>query len=127
MSNILGWPNVDTVVSPIRRDLSDILISRPFIPAKHDPEGFYFDDWKPNLPVKSGALTCDLFRHQATEQTFNLEVLFPKAGDVKGSVLCRVQAENLTKPVEARISVSRIIEYFDLTEVAEELVDAVGA
>lgn len=104
---------------------ANFTVQPTFIPTTHDPEGFYYDQWESDLPVKFGALTCDLFRHQGSEQTFDVEVLFPKEGDVKGAILCRVQAENLTKPVEVRISVSRTVEYFDLANIAENLVNAI--
>ena len=105
-------------------NLSNLSIPRPFIPPKHDPEGFYFDEWTLETPIKAGALVCDLFRHQGSEELFDVEVFFPKDGTIKAAVLCRVQAENLTQPVEMRISVSRTVKQFDLTKLAEELVEA---
>ncbi len=94
----MGLSHLDAIVPHTTHDFSDILVKRPFVPPKHDPEGFYFDDWEPEIAVKSGALTCDLFRHQGTEEFFVVEVVLPHEGDVSGAIFCRVQAENLTKP-----------------------------
>lgn len=119
-------PSYASVLSPDRyAHLEAITPSLPHIP-KHDPEGFYFDEWPEGRPVRSGGLTCDLFRHQGEAEIFDVEVLFPEDGDVTGSVLCRVQAENLTKPVELRISVSRTVETFDVMDLAEEMVEVLS-
>jgi len=117
-------PSLQNFVGEDRRAYLDAIIPRiPHLP-KHDPEEFYFDDWPEGRPVRSGGFTCDLFRHQGEPEFFDVELLLPKEGDVTGAVLCRVQAENLTKPVELRISVSRTIEKFDLMDVAEDMINA---
>lgn len=119
-------PSYASILSPDRyAHLEAIKPRLPHIP-KHDPEGFYFDEWPEGRPVRSGGLTCDLFRHQGEAEIFDVEVLFPEDGDVTGSVLCRVQAENLTEPVQLRVSVSRTIETFDLMNVAEGMVEALA-
>ena len=105
-----------------RTHLTDAILRDPLLPLKHDPEAFYYLDWPSDRPVKTGEYTCDLYRHQESEELFKVEVVFPKDGDVKGAVSCRVQAENLTKPVEFHIPVSRLIENFELTELAKKLV-----
>ena len=79
-----------------------------------------------DLPVRAGSFTCDLFRHQSDLELFDVEILFPKDGNVTGAILCRVQAENLTKPIDLRIPVSRTIEEFDLLEIAGNMIDALG-
>lgn len=123
MHGLIDQPDIGVLSHMPERNLTNMLISRPFIPPRHNPEGFYFDEWRPDVPVKTGSLVCDLFRHQGSEETFEVEVLFPKDGTVRAAVLCRVQAENLTKPVEMRIPVSRTIEHFDLTNIAQKLVE----
>lgn len=104
----------------------DTITHRPPHLPKHDPEGFYFDDWPMDLPVRAGSFICDLFRHQSDLELFDVEILFPKDGNVTGAILCRVQAENLTKPIDLRIPVSRTIEDFDLLEIAGNMIDALG-
>jgi len=90
---------------------------------EHDPEKFYFDTWKANIPVAAGALTCDLWRHQRGSEAIEFEVVFTKDGDTRGAVLCTVHAENLTKPVYSRIPVSRIIEEFSPIDSANKMVE----
>jgi hypothetical protein len=104
------------------RDYLSPSIIYPFVPPKHEPEAFYADDWDRNKPSKRGAYVCDLFRHRGDEETFDLEILFPDEGETKGLVICSVHAENLTDPVELRISVGRLIVEVDLTQQAEMLV-----
>lgn len=89
---------------------------------KHDPEGFYAQNWMRGELVRSGAYVCDLFRHLSAEELFEVNVLFPEEGDVTGVVICTVHAENLTEPVEMKIPVSRTIEEVDFTEIATDLV-----
>ena len=94
--------------------------------AKHDKEAFYDDDWPTDEAVVSGAMTCDLYRHQNGEERFEVDVLFPPDGDVSGAVVCTVHAENLTEPVSVRIPVSRCIEEYSVFEQAQALVDGCG-
>ena len=75
------------------------------------------------MPVKRGALTCELFRHKRGDELFEVNVLFPDDGDVTGAVRCTVEAENLTKPVELLTPVSRTIETYSLAATAEALVE----
>lgn len=99
---------------------------RPPMSKKDNPEEFYYDQWPPRTPVKSGALTCELFRHQRGDELFEVNVLFPDDGDVTGAVRCTVEAENLTKPVELLTHVSRTIETYSLAAIAEEMVERCG-
>lgn len=101
-------------------------IRMPLLPEKHDPEGFYYERWPKGKPTKRGALTCDLFRHQRGEEVFEIDVLFPDDGDVTGAVRCTVEAENLTKPAELLVPVSRKIEAYSLMVIAGDMVENCG-
>lgn len=101
-------------------------IRMPPMPEIHNPERFYYDRWPKGKPTKRGALTCDLFRHQRGEQLFEIDVLFPDDGDVTGAVRCTVEAENLTKPVELLIPVSRKVKAYSLIAIADEMVERCG-
>lgn len=101
-------------------------IRPPSMPEKDNPEEFYYDRWPPRKPTKRGALTCELFRHQGGEELFEVDVLFPDDGDVTGAVRCTVEAENLTKPAELLIPVSRRIETYSLADIAKEMVECCG-
>lgn len=104
----------------------DPALTQSLVPPKHNPEAFYFDDWPPGIVVKTGALTCGLFRHQDQEELFWVEVVFPPEGNTSGAVHCKVQAENLTEPVTLTIPVSRRIEHVDLLAAAEKIVADCG-
>ncbi len=94
----------------------------PYRPPPHDPEAFYFDHWPPGVPVRTGALTCDLFRHRNATEAFEVTVILPEEGDAAGSVLCTVHAKNLTKPETLRVPVRRTVKRFNLAEIAEAMV-----
>lgn len=108
------------VFEPVMRPPIDL---RQFHPPKHDPEAFYFDGWKAGVPVRNGALTCDLWRHQQDTEEFEYEVVFTKDGAANGAVLCTIHAENLTEPASLRIPVSRTIEEFSVLDEALSMVD----
>ena len=110
----------------VGRSMDMVPAYKTLLHSKHDKEAFYYDDWPPEVPVKSGALTCDLYRHRNGEELFELEVLFPEDGDVRGAAVCTVHAENLTEPVSLRISLSRSIEEYSLLEKARALVESCG-
>lgn len=115
----------DPTVGQVSHHIEPLHLPRPFIPPKHDPEAFYYD-WSATSPVKKGVLTCDLWRHQDSEEVFAFEVVFTKEGEARGSILCSVHAENLTKPETARISVIRTIEVFRPLELAQTMVEHCG-
>jgi hypothetical protein len=93
------------------------------LPARHDPEAFYWH-WPAAEAVKTGFLTCDLWRHQTGEEKFEFEVLFEQEGDTRGIVECTVHAENLTKPEKARCIVGRVVKRFSVRDLAEAMVEA---
>lgn len=101
-------------------------IHLPVLPPSHNPEAFYYDEWSTMVPVTEGALTCDLWRHQSDDESFEFEVLFTKDGEARGIVECTVHAENLTKPVRAKVVVMRRVEHVSMVALAKELVDELG-
>lgn len=92
---------------------------------RHDSEGFYWD-WPEHETVAKGALTCDLWRHQADEELFTFSVKFDQDDAARGIVLCTVHAENLTKPEQAKVIVGRNIEPFTVKDIAEGMVEDCG-
>ena len=100
--NPLGGQFSTGVISP-RSNFPSI----PVIPP-HDPEAFYYDHWSPDLPVKSGARTCDRFRHQSGAQSFSYRIEFLDEQEHACSVLCTVHAENITDPVQLRVKVEQV-------------------
>lgn len=127
--SILNTFRANSLLSPsvpasILRPPTDYLSSLrvPQIPV-HEPESFYYE-WPPTRAVTKGALTCDLWRHQTGEEIFEFEVEFTKDGEARGSVECTVHAENLTRPEQARVIVSRTIEPLSMIDSAEAMVEA---
>lgn len=116
-SALFGRPSIDTIS---HRPLQ---VPRPFIPDPHDMEAFYYD-WPTTRTVKKGALTCDLWRHQAGAEVFEFEVMFTKEGEARGIVECTVHAENLIKPEQARVVVIRTMDSLSMTDVANAMVEA---
>ena len=124
-SNLLNPAHMDRSTGQRPRAFVTPIIPQPPLLPKHDPENFYYDEWPQGHPVGNGALTCDLFRHQGEAEFFDVEIRFPKEGEVDGAIFCRVEAENLTRPIEKRIHLSRKVIHFDVLNVAEYLIEAV--
>jgi hypothetical protein len=119
---ILETPGLSSIIGQASYpEIASFPIHRPLV-YKHDPEAFYYD-WPLKKYVKKGALTCDLWRHQDSEEVFEFGVDFTEEGAVRGSILCTVHAENLTKPETSRISICRKVEVFRLLELARTMVE----
>jgi len=99
-------------------------IPRVLNPEPHDPEAFYFDNWRQGRPVTKGALTSDLWRHRTAEKAFEFEVLFVNDDEAQGAVECTVHADNLTKPERAVVTISRVFEPLSMVDLARSLVEA---
>ncbi|NNH83557.1 hypothetical protein HLH89_21345 [Rhizobium laguerreae] len=97
----------------------------PRFPEPKNPERFYYE-WPLREDVNKGALTCELWRHHSRDEIFDFEVVFTGDGPAKGTVECTVHADNLTKPENARIIVSRVVEYLSMAEVAAAMVKDCG-
>ena len=125
--SILKAPAFDAMLRPSPIEMVSIAQTRPWdIPMPHirmhqDPESFYYD-WPSNRKVKKGALTCELWRHQADAESFEFEVIFATEGNVRGLVECTVHAENLTNPVQAKVVVERKVEHLNLLDLAMTMV-----
>lgn len=114
-------PSSFATITPL--DIERIRISPSFTPEPHDPEAFYFDNWRPGRPVMKGALTADLWRHRTDEQTFEFEVHFVTEDEARGAVECTVHADNLTQPERLVVSVSRLFGPLSMLDLAKSLVD----
>lgn len=127
--NLLAASRLDSLVSPASWATVTPLEIEPFripripVPEPHDPEAFYFDNWRRGRPVTKGALTSDLWRHRTAERTFEFEVLFTNDGEVQGAVECTIHADNLTHPERLVVAVSRSFEPLSMADLAKSLVD----
>lgn len=128
-SSMFGVSNLDALLNPSRfatipyQPTEFLTFPRYYVPEPHVPERFYFD-WPVAQPVKKGTLTCEFWRHQTGEEIFEFEVLFTKEGEARGIVECTVHAENLTKPEQARVIVSRTIEPLSMVDLANAMIEA---
>lgn len=104
-----------------RSNLPSIPIVRP-----HDPEAFYYDDWSPDLSVKSGALTCGRFRHHSGTKSFSYRVEFLDEKELTYSILCTAHAENLTDPVQLRVKIEQVPTPTKPLDLLEELLTKAG-
>lgn len=95
-------------------------------PQPPDPEEFYYASWPVDSPVQKGALTCQLWRHQTGDETFEFNVLFGRTGDARGVVECTVHADKITEPPQAKVIVERRIEAVSMFDIAKAMVDACG-
>jgi hypothetical protein len=50
-------------------------------------------------------------------------VLFTRDGEARGILECTVHAENLTKPEQAKVIISRSIEPLSMIDLAEAMVE----
>ena len=85
---------------------------------QHDEEGFYYHDWYEGDIVKSGSLTCGLWRHESNSEIFEFEIVFESDSEVNASVACYIHAENLTVPARQIYQISRKVEKYALFDDA---------
>lgn len=115
---------LDKMVTPVAMPIRDLSMARFRPPRPPDPEEFLYASWPPETPVRAGALTCELWRHQTDDEIFEFDVLFAKAGDARGVVECTVHADNITEPPQAKVIVERKIEAVGMLDLAKAMVEA---
>ena len=94
--------------------------------TKEDPNKFYYKPDRPREPVKSIALDCQQWRHGGSPEHFSAELYIGSVDrDVVGSIVLRVQAQNLSSAEVARVPVHIAVKLVSTLEHAERLVDAV--
>lgn len=126
IKDLAAFNDISALTQSRQNYLDHSLLNAPIVrdvPTPSNPEQFYYQEWPLDELISEGALTCDLFRHHRDEELFEFEVLFHPDEDLTGAVLCSVHAENLTKPVEFRVSVSRKIVEYDLVPTAEKMIE----
>ena len=78
----------------------------PILPARHDPDAFYYKSERPKMPVESFSLECEQWRHGIDEKYFYGQIFFDHSTDeVHGAIECNIHAENLSAPVKKIVSV----------------------
>ena len=92
---------------------------------RRNPNSFYYIPNRPDFPVDSFSLDCELWRHGIGEQYFDVEIFADgDAYDVRGAIECRVHASNLSSPAKKVIPVRVTKQTKSVAEHARALVDA---
>ena len=94
----------------------------------HDSNAFYYKPNRPSSPKSSIALECDQWRHSDGEEFFGGEIHVPTdQRQLKGALLCRIQAANLSMPaskrVPVRIDITRISAFSSAQSMLKALVE----
>ena len=87
-------------------DANQSLIHSPHLPYRRDHNEFYYKPDRPRTPQDSFCLECDQWRHEDGGVCFDVEIHIPTdLEEVKGALVCRIQAGNLSKSVSKQIPV----------------------
>ena len=95
-----------------------------FRPRSHDPNVFYYKPNRSTIPQDSFSLKCDQWRHEDGEESFDCQIHVPTDQDeVKGALLFRIQAANLSKPASKHIPIQIAITHVSAFESAQAMVE----
>ena len=123
------WPATDRVSAKLarltsanRRPHRDYFF--PQVEQPRDPNKFYYKPHRPRTPQDTFCLECDQWRHEDGEEGFEGEFHLPADLDtIKGALICRIQAENLSKSESKWILVritTALVSTFDRASAAVE-------
>lgn len=91
---------------------------------RRDPNAFYY---KPNWfmePSEAFSLECEQWRHGLGEKLFKGELCFdPNAKEIRGSLECRIHAENLSISVKKVVRVRGKPKPFDVHGFAQRMME----
>lgn len=107
-------------------DFSNRALAHPSLlrPEPRDPNAFYYKPHRPSTQQDSFALECAQWRHGDEPEPFMGEIHVPTDVDeVKGLLICRIQAANLSQSVSSRIPVRIAISHVSAFESASNIVD----
>lgn len=109
------------------RDLDSLSASAPFLPSApptRDPNSFYYEPELSGQPQRPVRLVCAQWRHMDGAEDFAGEIhIRPDQTEIRGALLFRVQAENLSEPVSSQIPVRIEVDHVSSFERASALVD----
>ena len=89
----------------------------------HEPNGLYYKQTFPLEPVDSICLSCDQWRHDSSEVELGVEICMDSdTSQVKGSIECVVQAENISSPVRKRFSMTMNVVKIDTKVYAYKMI-----
>ena len=103
------------------------LLHTPYLQQPRDPNAFYYKPNRPPMPQDTFCLECDQWRHENGGEGFEGEIHFPADVDaVKGALVCRIQAGNLSKSVLKRIPVRITTAHVSTFDRAHALVETLA-
>ena len=94
--------------------------------ALPDPNAFYYKPERPSSPRSSFSLSSDQWRHGNGEEPFGVQIPVPADRDkIKGALVLRIQAANLSdsasKRIPVRIAITRVSAFESAISMVEEL------
>lgn len=102
---------------------SIISLHRDFAPPRRDPNGFYWKGDRPDLPLTRTSLTCEQWRHSSDDQGFKFCLdSSEEEQEISGLFSCKIHAENLADPTEARLPIKITTVIISCEDKAEQLV-----
>ena len=110
-----------------RRGILDYpLLHTPIVRhPSHDSNAFYYKPNRPTAPGSSFSLECDQWRHDEAEEPFDGEIQVPTDQDeVKGALLCRIQAANLSNSAPKLVPVRIDIAHISAFDSARAMLDS---
>ena len=103
------------------------LLHTPYLQQPRDPNAFYYKPDRPPMPQDTFCLKCDQWRHENGGEGFEGEIYFPADADtVEGSLVCRIQAGNLSKSVSKQIPVRITTAHVSTFDRAHALVETLS-
>lgn len=91
---------------------------------QRDPEEFYWRSGTRGIPLKFQSFECQRWRHASATEEFSAQIwLSDDAGEISGSLNFRIEAENLSRPVEHLIPVRITRVKIPPLSTAEELIE----
>ncbi len=128
LQDLVGRENA--YASPLRESLMKSLappLLAGDLPWQRDPNAFYYKSGRPSEPQTSFALECTQWRHGDKEEPFIGEIRVPTDEEaVKGLLVCRIEAANLSKPVSCRVPVRIAIMHVSAFASARDMVEALA-
>ena len=120
------WKTTNRVTGKITSPPSlvkQFLHSQPYLPPSRNPNAFYYKPDRPLTPQDTFCLECDQWRHEDGEESFEGEIHLPADLDtVRGALICRIQAGNLSestsKLIPVRITTALTAVTFDRASAA---------
>lgn len=97
-------------------------------PTPRDPNGVFFKEGRPGRPSQRVELTCEQWRHAQAAEAFEMAVLCPtKPETYSGLLTLAIHAANLTDPTTLHLPVRIAVEEESCREVAEQMLQRLGA